>query len=619
MKRLLTAALISLSVASTGLTPAHAALTQAGSMTPIVVTFDQKTVTLEPPTSNSPGKWTFVAANTAVATISGNIATLVGAGYTRITATQAAAGGYNAVTRVTELTVKKGVPVIAAIPNQTVQFAAKSFTIVPPASPSDGAWSYMITGAPFATLTRNVITFNDGGIVYVTATQAATPVWASTTLNFMLTVALIPPTIGTFGDISLNRDSVTTLTLNPPTSNSTGVWTFTSSNPAVGTVTGSTFKPVSIGTTTITATQAKATPYATASVSMKITITGTAPAVSSWPAITVQYSATSAKSALLVAPTSSSPGLWSYTSSDPSTSSISGNTVTFIKPGIVTLTANQAASGSYNAVGPITTTLTIQGAPTITSMVNLLRVAGDPDIELIAPTSTSPGAISFVSSDPKVIAITGNTAKIVGAGSAIITANQAANTYWLPGSTSFTVQVNGIIPTLGTFSPITIPADNNPVTIAAPTSNSKGMWTFTIKDPTVAKISGGSIIGLKVGTTIVTSVQSASGLYGQSNILSATVTVTAAAIKPTPTPNASTTPKATVTPSATPIPASKIALIKVTIAKRVVTVSSNVKSVVVTIDGKVSGLGRHTLTPGKHVYLVMQGTTIVYSKTLTIK
>jgi len=181
------------------------------------------------------------------------------------------------------------------------------------------------------------------------------------------------------------------------------------------------------------------------------------------------------------------------------------------------------------------------------------------------------------------------------------------------------VQVNGIIPTLGTFAPITIPADNNPVTIAAPISNSKGTWIFTIKDPTIAKISGGSIIGLKVGTTTVNGVQSASGLYGQSNILSATVTVTTAAIKPTPTPSASTTPKATVTPSATPIPASKIALIKVTIAKRVVTVSSNVKSVVVTIDGKVSGLGRHTLTPGKHVYLVMQGTTIVYSKTLTIK
>jgi hypothetical protein len=57
----------------------------------------------------------------------------------------------------------------------------------------------------------------------------------------------------------------------------------------------------------------------------------------------------------------------------------------------------------------------------------------------------------------------------------------------------------------------------------------------------------------------------------------------------------------------------------VIIAKRVVTVTSTVKSVIVTIDGRSSGLGRHTLKPGKHVYLVMQGSTIVYSKTLTIK
>ncbi len=626
MKRLLTAALIALSLATSGVLPAQAALTQAGSMSPIVATFDQKTVTLVPPISNSPGAWTFTAANPAVATISGNIATLIGAGYTRITAVQAAASGYNSVSRVTELTVKKGTPVITAIPNQSVPFASKSFTIPTPTSPSDGAWSYSINGSPFASLSRNVITFNDGGNIYVTATQTATPAWNGTTLNFVLTVQLIPPTLGTFGDITINRDSVTSITLSPPSSNSTGVWTFSSNNTAIATVSGTTLTPVSIGSTTITATQAKATPYASATITMNVTITGTAPAVSPWSSITSTYAAN--KTIVLTPPTSNSPGTWSYTSSDPATASIAGAVVTFNKPGIVTLTANQAASGSYSPVGPITTTLTIQGTPTLTPMVNLLRVAGDPDIALIAPTSASPGAVTFASSDPNVVAINGSSAKIVGAGTATITANQAASTYWLPTSTSFTIQVNGIVPTLGAFNAITINADNKAIVIVPPTSNSKGTWTFTSSDSSVAKVLANTIIGVKVGTATITAVQNPGGLFGQSNMVTTTVTVNPAPTpSPTPTPVATPTPKPTpsakptpvATPTVAPVAPVKIALIKVTIAKRIVTVTSTVKSVVVTIDGKKSSLGRHTLKPGKHVYLVMQGRTIVYSKTLTIK
>ena len=622
MKRLLTAALISLSLATSGVLPAQAALTQAGSMSPIVATFDQKTVTLVPPISNSPGAWTFTAANPAVATINGNIATLVGAGYTRITAIQAAASGFNSVSRVTELTVKKGTPVITAIANQSVPFASKSFTIPTPTSPSDGAWSYSINGSPFASLSRNVITFNDGGNIYVTATQAATPAWNGTTLNFVLTVQLIPPTLGTFGDISVNRDSVTSITLSPPSSNSTGVWTFSSSNTGIATVNGSTLTPVSIGSTTITATQAKATPYASATVTMNVTITGTAPAVSPWSSVTSNFAAN--KTIVLTPPTSNSPGTWSYTSSDPATASIAGAVVTFSKPGIVTLTANQAASGSYSPVGPITTTLTIQGTPTLTPMVNLLRVAGDPDISLIAPTSASPGAVTFVSSDPNVVVINGSSAKIVGAGTATITANQAASMYWLPTSTSFTIQVNGIVPTLGAFNGFSLNADNKAIVIVPPTSNSKGSWTFTSSDPSVAKVLGSAIAGVKAGTATITAVQNPGGLYGQSNIVTTTVTVNPAPTpSPTPTPVVTPTPTAkptpVITPTVAPVAPTKIALIKVTVAKRIVTVTSTVKSVEVTIDGKKSSLGRHTLKPGKHVYLVMQGTTIVYSKTLTIK
>jgi|GEM_PF-5204744 len=50
--------------------------------------------TLSAPTSNSAGTFTYTSSNTSVATISGNKVTVVGAGSTVITATQAANGGY---------------------------------------------------------------------------------------------------------------------------------------------------------------------------------------------------------------------------------------------------------------------------------------------------------------------------------------------------------------------------------------------------------------------------------------------------------------------------------------------------------------------------------------------
>jgi hypothetical protein len=52
--------------------------------------------TITAPTSNSSGAFTYTSSNTSVATIAGNVVTIVGAGTTTITATQAAAGGFGA-------------------------------------------------------------------------------------------------------------------------------------------------------------------------------------------------------------------------------------------------------------------------------------------------------------------------------------------------------------------------------------------------------------------------------------------------------------------------------------------------------------------------------------------
>jgi len=78
---------------------------------------------------------------------------------------------------------------------------------------------------------------------------------------------------------------------------------------------------------------------------------------------------------------------------------------------------------------------------------------GDAPFTLTPPTSTSAGAFTYTSSDTSIARISGSTVTIVGAGSAILTANQAADSSHSAGSTSATLTVGG-----GSAWPCTLPS-----------------------------------------------------------------------------------------------------------------------------------------------------------------
>lgn len=74
--------------------------------------------TITPPTSNSTGAFTYTSSNTNVATISGDVITVLDAGTSTITATQAAAGGYAAGTITADFVVSVA-PISDNAPNPT--------------------------------------------------------------------------------------------------------------------------------------------------------------------------------------------------------------------------------------------------------------------------------------------------------------------------------------------------------------------------------------------------------------------------------------------------------------------------------------------------------------------
>ena len=503
---------------------AHATYTVFGPFPVMTATYGVDTVKIIHPTTNSPGSWSYTSSNTNVATVSGETLKVLSVGTTTITATQAVSGNYTARSRSTQLRVSPGTPTVGAFPSQSVVITQKVFTLTAPTSVSDGDWSFTSSNPKIATVSGNKVTLLDGGSVVITATQRQTLNWVSVSTTMTLTVKADKPVLGPFGSVTIMKDSVASLSLIAPTSNSTGAWTFTSSNPAVARLVGNVITPLAFGSTVITATQEANGNFSSTTASMTLTIKGTPPTLGSFPDATTAYDLTTSHTVTLTPPTSNSTGLWSFTSSDTNVATINGFTVTMLKPGKTTITATQAASSIYGPSDPITMTFTVTGAPTLGAWNTFEKVVKDPDFTLTPPTSNSPGDWSFLSDNPSVIEIVGNVAKVKAAGLANIIATQAATQFFTAGTSQITVRVYGAIPTLGLFAPIEGAVGDPAITIKPPTSNSAGAWIFTSSNVKVAVVTGDILKIVGVGIATLTATQRANGIYSQSNTVQTTVT-----------------------------------------------------------------------------------------------
>ena len=85
-------------------------------------------ITLVPPTSTSPGSWSYTTDDPTIATVSGGVLTLVGLGITRLTAIQAASGVYTSRVRSASLRVTAGTPTLSGFADRTVQITEKIIT-----------------------------------------------------------------------------------------------------------------------------------------------------------------------------------------------------------------------------------------------------------------------------------------------------------------------------------------------------------------------------------------------------------------------------------------------------------------------------------------------------------
>ena len=488
--------------------------------------------------------------NTAVATVSGNTVTIVGAGIANITASQAGNAGFNAAINVIQkLTVTKLSQTItfATLPTKTMgdpstfTLSGKSTSLLP--------ISYVSDNSAVATVSGNIVTIVGAGIANITASQAGNGTFnAAINVIQKLTVNKLNQTI-LFGALPTSVSLGDSPFALAATSSSLLKVTYRSANTSIATISDSTLTIVGIGSDTIYAMQAGNSKYNAALSVFKVL---TVKAATSAPAIvkgtqTINF-VTPAKTVFdlpfALSGTSSSGLPVSYTTSavlgspitDPNTvATVDANgIVTIVGAGTINITATQSGNGDYLSATPVVKTFTV------TKLAQVINFAALPIKNIVdvpfalSLTSTSGLPITYSTSavypviDPNTVATVdaNGIVTIVGAGTINIIASQAGNNNYLPAtSVTKTLTVNKLSQTIKvTASGATVRGQINLTT----TINSGLIVAYTNSDATTATFDAttGIVTFLQPGIVTITASQAGNDIYTPAISVSVMLTYT---------------------------------------------------------------------------------------------
>ncbi|WP_298152512.1 YDG domain-containing protein [Flavobacterium sp.] len=139
-----------------------------------------------------------------------------------------------------------------------------------------------------------------------------------------------------------------------------------------------------------------------------------------------------------------------YSSSNTAVAVIIGDTVHIVGTGVTNITASQAGNADYFAAADVIQPLNVVNSSltdqTITFNPLANKVYGDAPFQLTA-TASSGLTVSYISSNPAVATVSGDTVTIVGVGTTIITASQNGGSGFNPApnvNQSLTVSTKGL-------------------------------------------------------------------------------------------------------------------------------------------------------------------------------
>ena len=335
--------------------------------------------------------------------------------------------GCNGVTTtVSKLAVNKCTQTIN-FPDIPIQIYSSGLTYTLPKTTDKGLTiTYQSMNKSVATVSGNVITIKAPGTAIISASQVgnndyleATQVSRTLTVNKRSQVII-------FNELPEKTYEDLPFTLPEKTDEGLTI-SYVSTNTSVATISGNTVTILKPGVTDIIASQAgDATHYSATDVSQTLVVKKASQSLSFESLPNKTYG--DAPFELKKVSNKNLP--ISYTSSDSSIASVSGNMVTINKPGTVTITARQSGNAYYLAIEPVEKTLTINKANQVINFPAIdSRAYGSDDFILPSQTDKNQ-TISYESSNLEVATIVDNVVHIVGAGSTEITAHQEGNEYY---------------------------------------------------------------------------------------------------------------------------------------------------------------------------------------------
>ncbi len=479
----------------------------------------------------------FSSSDESVATISGSIVNIEGAGTTTITASQPGNSLYNPAPTVSqEVTVNKlsqdvTVPDLSLNPytfNQspgpfqvlntsgldemTFESSDESVFTIKTVSPAGGGFFWVtleIVGAGSATLTAT----QPGNETYESASASSEVIVEKD--DQLITFFDPSPVFADAPDFQISA-----------TAESGEPVTFTSSNPAVATVDGTTVSIVGGGTTNLIASQGGNQNYNPAEdVIRELTVMKVVQSISFNTDLPIF--ADFGEGPFSIAPTASSGLPVTLEVNDENIITIENGSIILQGVGNGIITATQAGNDIYL---PQTNQIDIdiyQATQSITFDLLEDKQFGDADFDLTA-SSTSGLPIVYTSGNESVATVDGNTVTIVGVGSTLISANQPGNAnYQAAGERSRTLTVEKADQTIS-FSALDPKTFGDPDFTLGATSSSGLSISYLSSNLSVATIEGNTISIVGAGSSVITASQTGNASFTPATEVTQTLNVSKA-------------------------------------------------------------------------------------------
>jgi hypothetical protein len=324
---------------------------------------------LKNPTSTSTAPWVYTSSNPSIVSVTGNKFVANAPGSVTVTARQGRMGVFRSYTTTFKVDVLAVNPTITntTFASTTINLTGNSvdFSRLAPQSESPGSWE---------------VTSSDSSIVRINGVSAANLISATALKVGEVTVTARQRASGTFAESApvvikvtvrgtpvasklANIESVAgdpAITLKNPVSPSDGLWSFSSSNPAVATVAGNTLMLTGAGSATITATQTATALWDATSNTFEVRVGGITPTLGAANSLSVDVGEVLDSAGL---PTSNSSGKWIFTSENSAIANVVNGAVVGVAVGTTKISLYQEPAGRYGRSNLISFDLTVTPAP----------------------------------------------------------------------------------------------------------------------------------------------------------------------------------------------------------------------------------------------------------------